>query len=475
MSETPDPKRQRVHSPVHVSVSIGRDLFGTNKHSTRSHRNLSHINSLRDSFSFHSVLSYSESKMRYLTSELNELPKYTKFDIICPLFEQCTFNLSQLVAKSQVEVYSSHRMPLSEQLVYYSCTQINTVGSYGRPTLLASIEDYPEYLFTPKICNQVLSIISRVCIIFQIVSDVRKLVYLDDTSEKPPSPQQRNYSRSDFIAIQFETEPKFPRVVLRNKEGDCSGISSVIESCSVKKLDNYSHIALELINQIRIILVHPQMNIEVVIACLDLISDVNLYNHGGGTEWLSHLLRDDRMSVIFGTNNSAANAVMRFYSNVPLTNYFISYFNKELFEKFIKFIQETQKPNSTLLKSKFKLLSLLSNSTNLHDLSIQTAYASFLYKLTRNLFISHSFRDKYRTRIMSQDILLQLILLLQTLYRESPPDTDKKRKTLLRNICVGQDYQTISSVLELFQFEEFPHSHKFLSLVTEQRSEDSSD
>ena len=163
-------------------------------------------------------------------------------------------------------------------MAYYLCSQINTVGSYGLPTLLASIEDCQEYLFTPKTCNRVLSVISRVCIIFQIVSDVRKLVYLDDTSEKMPS-QQSISLRTDYIAIQFETKPKFPKVALRNQAESCFDVSSVMESCSIKELDNYSRIAHELINQIRIILVHPQMTIEVVIACLDMISDVNLYNH----------------------------------------------------------------------------------------------------------------------------------------------------------------------------------------------------
>ena len=105
MFNTPNPKRQRVHSPVHVPAPLVLDLFGINQHTTRSHRGVSCIDSLRNAFSFHSVLSYSESNMRQLTSELNKLPKNSKFDIICPLFEQCTSNLSQLVAKSQVEVY----------------------------------------------------------------------------------------------------------------------------------------------------------------------------------------------------------------------------------------------------------------------------------------------------------------------------------------------------------------------------------
>ena len=470
MSHPPNPKRPRAHSPVNMSAPLVRDLF----EATRSHRDVSHIDSLKDAFSFHSVLSYSESKMRSLTSELDKLPKYSKFDIICPLLEHCTFNLSQVVAKSQLEVYSHHHTPLGEQLTYYSCTQINTVGSYGLVTLLASCEDYPVYLFAPKICNQVLSIISRVSIIFQIVSDVRKLVFLDDSSENVSSPQQNDNSRTDFIALQFGTKPKFPKIALRKQERDCFGTCSMIKSCSIKKLDNYSYVAHQLINQIRIILVHPQMNIEVVIACLDMISDFNLYNHGGGTEWLNNLLRDDRMKIIYGTNSSAANAVMRFYSTVPLTNYFISFFNKEFFERFIVFFQVTQKPSKTLLKSKFKLLSLLSNSANLHDLSIQKTYALFLSELSRELFLSYSYRDRSKTRILSQDILLQLNLLLQTLYRESPPDSYKNIRTIFENICNGQVYQTINSALELFQFEEYPRSQQFLTIITEQKSENSS-
>ena len=64
------------------------------------------IDSLRNTFSFPCLRSFWESKVIPLTSELNKLPKCSEFNKTCPSFEECTSNLSDLVAKSQVELMS---------------------------------------------------------------------------------------------------------------------------------------------------------------------------------------------------------------------------------------------------------------------------------------------------------------------------------------------------------------------------------
>ena len=75
-----------------------------NQHTIRSHSSVSSIKSLERSFSFEYLHSFWENKLRPNTSEFNKLPKCSEFNKTCPSFEECTSNLSELVAKSRVEL-----------------------------------------------------------------------------------------------------------------------------------------------------------------------------------------------------------------------------------------------------------------------------------------------------------------------------------------------------------------------------------
>ncbi|KAI6651627.1 hypothetical protein LOD99_4878 [Oopsacas minuta] len=466
-----------------VNAAIVEDIFIDNVYATRSHVNVYHkVDTLSERFTYQSILSHSESEIKQLTLDLNKLPKFTKLAILGPLFQQCTAKLNSIIEKSQVEGYSH----VPEQIP--TCTQLSTVGSYGLRTLLDSCDNHPNYLFTPKICNQVLTIISCISHILLSIPEVRELVFLDENTEissPPPSREELILSlapppavsrvTSAYDGIRYTTKPKYPKKTLYNRSDTIDKLS-LFDKCTTKDHESYSYssIVRDLVNQISIILTHPQMNLKIIISCLNMFSKLNVYNPGNGPECVKNLLRDGHLNVIFDLDthdHSVPSAVMRLYTTIPLTPYFTPCFNLELFKRFISFIRAYQKPVMSILQLKSRLLSLLTNTIQMHPLPFSNCHLFLISDLTQNILSSYSFHNKYKTLIAFRDLLLTIQLAGSFLLRDHPDklqcknDKQEQDKLFFQKVDESQVFASIIATFELLENDNL-QTHKNVILCS---------
>ena len=469
LSETPKCNPETIiHGDALAYITDG------DMNATRSHMSVDNILArLRESLAPPAVPSHSETELRDIAlQELNKLPKFRKLSIIAQLFQQATNSLSVLIEKSQVESYSLPFSHSAEQLAL--CTQLNTVGSYGLMTLLNSCDNYSRFLFTPKLSRQVLSIVSTISQIIQVVPEVGELIFLEETPDSPSSPfpaddlsllpkhSSADQTHSILDGVRCKKKAKFPMLPLDNKRNSSKDNSPLFQQCQLIGLEGYHSIAQSLINQVAIVLLHPQMNREIAIACLNLFSSLNLHNPGNGPECLKNILRDDQLNVLFELDNLDYNvltAVVRFYSSIPLTPYFIPLFqDNKLFARCLHFLRENQRPGRVILELKLKTLSFLANRVHLHRLPLGKSYVILISELTQNILSSFSFCDKYKTRNNSEDLFLLIRLVCLFLYREYPAEFLSKvrlqRNSSFQEISGEEILQKLNATCELLQFDD---------------------
>ena len=457
-------------------------LIDEDMKATRSHMSVENILSkLKEGLTPQTVVSHSECELRDITlEELKKLSKFRKLSIISQLFQLATSTLTELIEKSQIESYNLSFSHSTEQLSLY--TQLNTVGSYGLMTLLNCYDNYTKYLFTPKLSKQVLSVVSSISQIIQVIPEARELILLEESSDKFSSPcstddfslaPKSSSGQTNILdGIRCTEKAKFPMVPLYNKRDSHQEISSLMQHCQLIGTDVYHRIAQSLINQVAIVLLHPQMNREVVVACLNLFSDLNMHNPGNGPECVKNILRDDQLNILFELDNLDSNvltAVVRFYSSVPLTPYFLPFFqDNKLVERCVYFIERirNERPDRVMLDLKYKLLSFLANRIHLHRLPLSKTHLVFISDLTQNILSSFSFGDEYKTRNNSEDFLLQIRLACIFLYREYPEKfclgKKMKRNNCFKEISENKVFIKINAMFELLQFDNIKKHRSLL-------------
>ena len=468
-------------SECHPETTIHGDalsyLIDDDITATRSHMSVENILcKLRESLTPHTVLSRSECELRDITlEELNNLSKFRKLSIIGQLFQQATSTLSELIAKSQVESYNCPFSHSTDQLALYA--QLNTVGSYGLMTLLNCCDNYTKYLFTPKLSRQVLSIVTSISQIVQVVPEARELIFLEETFDDANSP----FSTDDsslvsqtfpiLVGIKCREKANFPTVPLYNKRDSSQEISALFQHCQLIDPNVYQGIAQSLINQVAIVLLHPQMNLEIVVACLNLFSNLNLHNPGKGPECLKNILRDDQLNVLFelaldSLDCNVLTALVRFYSSVPLTPYFVPLFqDNKLFGRCIRFIRESKKTDQVILDLKLKFLSFLTSRIHLHRLPLSKVHLVCISDITQSILSSFSFCDKYTTRNSSENLCLIIRFVYLFLYQQYPAEFHSKSK-IQRNDSFqnieDEVFAKSNATFELIQFDNILKHHGLL-------------
>ena len=373
-----------------------------------------------------------ESQLKLIAlDELKKFPESQKISILGSAFEQSTSSLSAMLRKG-TEGTTARRSLYSH--FTSASTQLNTLESYSLITLLNCYDNHAYYLFTDDIAKRAVTILSTLTQICTDVPRARDLIFAEqkpDSKKILPRRQEIDPKRQTVGGLYYTTKL---RELGKNRTRVKTQVPIPFSDYEIFSLTKFQSLGVGLVLKAIECLLHPQINRDVVVACLDLLSALNLYNPGNQLDCLQRVLIDNKLNNAFERENldvRLVHAIVRFYNTLPLTPLFTHYLTAELFQRFIIFVGNNQKPVRLLFHTKSLILYFLAKTVDMHKQSLVQASINHVSGLSQMILRSKDF-----SWVDTDDLLLQVRMLFFFLSRDNPKLFINSSKSMKKNAAI---------------------------------------